>query len=112
MPIANPLVGRSTYRSFFNNPAHIKKINDLLFGEGDLTIEEAPLGEIRGRLDLGTDYALTLIGAASYGSPFAVRFQAPASRDRRPRPGYTTTPGTSSRGGQTGSINAPRWSVP
>jgi hypothetical protein len=73
--ILSPLSGTWTYRSFRNDPDHENDINRLLYGEGDLIVEEAPMGAFAGRLMLGSDYQLDLRGFASYGLPFTVRFQ-------------------------------------
>jgi hypothetical protein len=73
--IVSPLSGTWTYRSFLNNPDHEDDINQLLFGEGDLIVEQAPMGAFAGRLELGSDYQLDLRGFSSYGLPFIVRFQ-------------------------------------
>jgi hypothetical protein len=73
--IVSSLSGTWTYRSFLNNPDHVDDINQLLFGEGDLIVEQAPMGAFAGRLELGSDYQLDLRGFSSYGMPFIVRFQ-------------------------------------
>jgi hypothetical protein len=76
------LVGTWTYRSFLNDPDINKPFNDLKFAAADLVIEKSVFGVLKGKLSFGDDY-LTLAGAASYGNPFAVRFQ-----------GVGATPGT------------------
>jgi len=75
----SPLSGTWTYRSFRNDPDHGGDINRLLYGEGDLIVEEASMGEFAGRLMLGPDYQLDLKGFTSYGLPFTVRFQGVGS---------------------------------
>ena len=60
---------------FRNNPDHEDDINKLLYGEGDLTVDQSPLGTFAGYLRLGSDYELELRGSISYGLPFVVRFQ-------------------------------------
>ena len=73
--VINPFAGAWTYRSFHNEPAHKDDVNELLFGEGELVIDEALPGAFAGRLSFGSDYQLRLQGASSYGAPFTARFQ-------------------------------------
>jgi hypothetical protein len=72
---SSPLSGTWTYRSFRNDPDHEDDLNQILFGEGDLIVEEAPMGAFAGRLSFGADLQLDLRGFASYGYPFTLRFQ-------------------------------------
>jgi hypothetical protein len=82
----NPFVGTWTYRSFVNNPDPSVAFNDLQFAVADVTIEEAPFGQLSGRLTFAPDY-LKLTGTITFGNPFAVRFQ-----------GVGATPGTIENG--------------
>jgi hypothetical protein len=61
----------------------VEDINELLFGEGDLVVEESPVGAFAGHLILGTDYKLYLVGSISYGLPFIVRFQGVGTDDSK-----------------------------
>jgi len=92
-----PLVGTWTYRSWLNDPEPIdvsppeKKAElmaKLLFAEAELVLESAPAGEIRGRLDMGSDGSLTIFGAASYGNPFAIRMQGVGKEKGSPSEGW------------------------
>ena len=78
----DPFQGTWTYRSFLNDPDINKAFNDLKFAAADLVFEKAAFGTVKGRLSFGDDF-LKLTGAASYGNPFAVRFE-----------GVGATPGT------------------
>ncbi len=71
----NPFRGTWKYRSFLNNSDHVDDINTLLFGEGDITVEDAPFGGFAGTIDFGQGYILKLRGSATYGTPFTVRFE-------------------------------------
>lgn len=81
----NTLAGVWTYRSWINNPELVvvdgddketcKRLTNLLFAEAELALEDAELGVIRGRLNMGDIGGLTLFGSAGYGNPFNVRFQ-------------------------------------
>ena len=56
--ITSVLAGRWTYRSFVNDPDVARPFNDLRFGAGEMTIESAEEGRLRGRLDFGPDFQL------------------------------------------------------
>src|SRR5205085_7375482 len=82
--LMNPFGGVWTYRSFRNNPEevgdltqpeNVEKLKKLLFGEGVMTVEDAPVGVFSGIIDFGGGYQLQLRGSAGYGSPFTLRFQ-------------------------------------
>ena len=72
--MTNPFVGNWTYRSFLNDPDISKAANDLLFGEGTLTIAEKSETELSGTIG-GPGWSLDLRGGFGYGSPMQVRFQ-------------------------------------
>jgi hypothetical protein len=74
MSMTNPFVGNWTYRSFLNDPDISKSANDLLFGEGTLTIAEKSETELSGTIG-GPGWSLDLRGGFGYGSPMQVRFQ-------------------------------------
>lgn len=78
----NPFVGTWTYRSFLNDPDITKPFNDLKFAAADLVFEKSAFGALSGKLSFGDDF-LKVTGAATYGNPFAARFQ-----------GVGATPGT------------------
>jgi hypothetical protein len=78
----NPLAGSWTYRSFINDPDPSLPFNDLEFAVAELRFDDAPDGQLSGRLGFGSDY-LQLKGSVTYGSPFSLRFQ-----------GVGATPGT------------------
>jgi hypothetical protein len=74
-PVADPLAGAWTYRSFLNNPDPKVPFNDLEFATAQLTIRgDAAFGVLAGRLSFGGD-ALALKGTVTYGNPFTLRFQ-------------------------------------
>jgi len=74
----NPFVGSWTYRSFLNNPVLDDDpkalLQDLLFGDGTIVIEEAPSQLLTGTIG-GPGWLLALRGSRGYGSPAQVRFQ-------------------------------------
>lgn len=78
----NPFAGTWTYRSFRSNPEpvddDIDKLRALLFGEGEMNVEDAPEGVFIGHLNFGPDFLMELRGSVS--SPraddtFQCRFQ-------------------------------------
>lgn len=75
----NAFVGKWTYRSFVNNPAEVgkdaQKALALIFGEGQITINESDFGTLRGEVSFGPQYVLDLKGWAAYGTPFTTRFE-------------------------------------
>jgi hypothetical protein len=83
---AQPLAGTWTYRSFINDPDPSLPFNDLEFAVANLHFDDAPFGQVSGRLSFGTDYLL-LKGTVTYGNPFTARFQ-----------GVGATPGTIENG--------------
>ena len=71
------LSGEWTYRSYRNSTALVG--NDaaaalaLIFGEGVFDLAQDDIGQVQGRLDMGTGYALTISGTAERngnGGPF------------------------------------------
>lgn len=69
------LTGSWTYRSLVNNPTPGVPFNDLAFAEAELVIDAAEPGSFSGRLILGPGAEMALVGASSFGNPFAIRFQ-------------------------------------
>jgi hypothetical protein len=70
----NPFVGNWTYRSLLNDPDINTDFNNLEFGRGTITIQEAPFDLLTGTIG-GPGWSLALHGSRAYGSPMQVRFQ-------------------------------------
>lgn len=89
----NPFVGSWSYRSFLNDPSTsldsatadqtCQILQGLVFGYGTITIEEAPLGQLRGTIG-GTGWSLALKGSRTYGDPMTARFQGTGRIDDEP----------------------------
>jgi hypothetical protein len=79
MEVVNPFAGNWTYRSFRNNPDPVgddpQKALALIFGEGQLSINDAEFGAIKGIVSFGDQYILDLKGWAGYGTPYTARFE-------------------------------------
>ncbi len=73
-PNIGNLVGLWTYRSLLNDPDLQTAFNQLEFGRGNISIEDAPMGVFKGRI-FGPSWSLDLNGAIGYGTPWSVRFQ-------------------------------------
>jgi hypothetical protein len=73
-PNTGSLVGKWTYRSFIPDPDLNTQFNDLEFGRGTITIQEAPMGVFLGTIG-GPGWSLDLNGSINYGDPYSVRFQ-------------------------------------
>lgn len=75
----NPFAGKWTYRSFVNDPKEVgddaKAALNLIFGEGQMSVEDAGFGRFKGTVDFGDKTILDLKGWAAYGAPFTVRFE-------------------------------------
>lgn len=74
LPETGSLVGVWTYRSLLNDPDLSTAFNDLEFGRGNISIEEAPMGVLKGSI-YGPDWKLMLSGSINYGNPYTLRFQ-------------------------------------
>jgi hypothetical protein len=85
-PGPNPVVGDWTYRSLLSDPDPNTPFGNLAFAVADLRFDEAPFGQVVGRLSFGDDY-LGLKGTLTFGNPFTARFQ-----------GVGATPGTIEQG--------------
>jgi len=77
---ADPKPGASfqgiwTYRSFLSKPEIDTDFRDLEFARATITIEDAPLGVLRGLIRWTGEDGLALKGAITYGNPFTARFQ-------------------------------------
>ena len=70
----NPFVGTWTYRSLLNDPDINTDLDKLLFGQGNLVIQEAAPQLLTGTIG-GDGWSLALHGSREYGSPMKVRFQ-------------------------------------
>ena len=73
-PNIGGLAGKWTYRSFLSDPDLSTEFNNLEFGRGTITIEEAPMGVLQGNIG-GPGWSLDLNGSINYGDPYSVRFQ-------------------------------------
>ena len=73
-PNIGSLAGTWTYRSFLNDPNLATQFNDLEFGRGNITLEDAPMGVLSGRI-FGPGWGLDLNGSIGYGTPWSVRFE-------------------------------------
>lgn len=73
-PNIGSLAGKWTYRSFLNDPDLSTEFNNLEFGRGTITIEEAPMGVLQGNIG-GPGWSLDLNGSINYGDPYSIRFQ-------------------------------------
>jgi hypothetical protein len=70
----NPFTGAWTYRSLLNDPDINTDLDQLLFGSGNIVIEEAAPQLLTGTIG-GDGWSLALHGSREYGSPMKVRFQ-------------------------------------
>jgi hypothetical protein len=71
----NDIVGSWHYRSFINNPQHVDDLNSLLFGEGELTLDESPLGILAGAGDFADGNTVKFSGSVVHGTLISLRFQ-------------------------------------
>jgi hypothetical protein len=75
LPSANQIVGAWHYRSFVNNPQEVTDLNTILFGEGDFTLDEAPIGQLSGVGDFGGGDTVRFEGAVTHGFLTTTRFR-------------------------------------
>src|SRR5262249_2684263 len=66
-PEIGSLVGVRTYRSFLADPDLATAFNALEFGRGNIRVDDAPMGILRGRI-YDTGWALELSGSIQYGT--------------------------------------------
>jgi hypothetical protein len=71
----NDVVGSWHYRSFLNENKQVSDLNTILFGEGDLTFEEAPPGVLTGTGDFGGGLTMKYQGSVVHAGGITVRFQ-------------------------------------
>jgi hypothetical protein len=73
--------GAWTYRSFFNKPDSVSKLDDILLAEAEMVFEAAPSDEVRGQLAFRSDKPdksdprLMFSGSVASGTPGATRFR-------------------------------------
>lgn len=75
MEFNNPLLGTWKYRSFYNLPTPADKLEQLLFGEGEIVITKADLEGLAGTASFGKGYEMSLRGWCGFGAPLTLRFQ-------------------------------------
>jgi hypothetical protein len=71
----NDVTGAWHYRSFLNEPKQVPDLNKILFGEGDLILEESPTGTISGTGDFGDGDTMSFRGSVNHGNWITVRIQ-------------------------------------
>lgn len=72
--LQNLLLGTWTYRSLLNNPDLSADFDSLEFGRGNIAIEAAAPGALKG-LIYGPGWQLDLKGSIQYGTPTTLWFQ-------------------------------------
>jgi len=87
-PNIGNLAGKWTYRSFQNDPDLSAEFNSLEFGRGAITIEEAPMGVLKGTIG-DTGWSLDLNGSINCGHLTA--FASKAKALLVVKSGFTTT---------------------
>lgn len=75
-PLDGILLGKWSYRSFSNDPNLDTPLNNLLFGEGTLTLTMAGNGKLEGSFDFGPGYGMSVTGTVTYGNPATLQFEA------------------------------------
>lgn len=71
----NDATGIWHYRSLINQPKQVSDLNSILFGEGDLTLNEAPDGVLNGTGNFGSGLTMRYKGSVNHGGWITVRFQ-------------------------------------
>lgn len=89
-PASTPWTGNWNYRSFRNLEEHLPNLNDLLFAEAKLVLEEPEPGKVGGYLDLEDFGKLTISGAATgtEADGIALRFQGVGKDVGKPSEGW------------------------
>src|ERR1700675_1627248 len=72
---SNDVAGAWHYRSFLNESKQVPDLNTILFGEGDLVLDESPTGILNGTGDFGGGDTVKLQGLVTHGNWITVRFQ-------------------------------------
>lgn len=97
--VPDDLDGAWHYRSFFDEPKHVRDLNSLLFGEADFVLQESPPGVLRGSADFGGGNTMALQGLVTRGSWLTVRFR-----------GVGTGPNNKDWNYEYVAVLVPRWS--
>jgi hypothetical protein len=71
----NDVAGSWHYRSFINESKPVPDLNSILFGEGDLILDESSTGALSGTGDFGSGDTMHYQGSVTHGSWVTVRFQ-------------------------------------
>ncbi len=71
----NDVAGTWHYRSFINESNTVSDLNAILFGEGDLVLDESPTGTLSGAGDFGGGDVMRYQGSVNHSSWITVRFQ-------------------------------------
>jgi hypothetical protein len=75
LPPPNDVAGSWHYRSFINESKPVSDLNTILFGEGDLVLDESKTGVLSGTGDFGGGDTMRYEGAVTHGGWITVRFQ-------------------------------------
>lgn len=75
LPPPNDVTGSWHYRSFLNEGKAVSDLNTILFGEGDLVLDESANGTLSGTGDFGGGDTMRYQGAVAHGNWITVRFQ-------------------------------------
>jgi hypothetical protein len=71
----NDVTGAWHYRSFLNESKQVSDVNTILFGEGDLVLDESNSGTLSGTADFGDGDTMRYQGSVTHGDWITVRFQ-------------------------------------
>jgi hypothetical protein len=71
----NDVTGAWHYRSFLNESKQVSDLNTILFGEGDLMLDESTPGTLSGTGDFGGGDTMRYQGSVTHGDWITVRFQ-------------------------------------
>ncbi len=75
LPPPNDVAGSWHYRSFINESKPVSDLNTILFGEGDLVLDESKPGVLSGTGDFGGGDTMRYEGTVTHGGWITVRFQ-------------------------------------
>lgn len=73
--VTNRFLGTWRYRSFLNVTTPAKKLDDILFWEAEMSLQDAGNGRVTGTIGDASD-KLTVRGSGTFGFPNYVRFEA------------------------------------